>query len=109
MILVPGSRVSIHFYSDIEPATVICRTPKTVIVRVDKATLDPTWKPEMHVGGFAAHCSNQSTQRWIVEEDPDGRTMKFTLRKNDRWIQAGESKRGTWLGAGWRKFHDYNF
>ena len=99
-----GDRANVRFYSDVEPVTVIKRTAKTITVRFDKATLSPDWKPEMVAGGFAAHCVNQETQEWKIEEDPNGSTGVFRRRKNG-WYDTGDCK----LTPGWRKFYDYNF
>lgn len=105
-----GASCHVRYHSDIKPCTVISRTARTLTVQFDHAELDPTWKPVMHPGGFAAHCSNNHEQRWIITRDTEGRTAKFTLRKNGAWIAAGDEIRGgRRLGAGWKNFHDYNF
>ena len=101
-----GDRTHIRYYSDVQPCTVVARTPKTVTVRIDKSQLDPSWKPKMVVGGFAAHTVNNHDQKWVIEEDPEGRKLKFALRENGTWVAVGD---GAWLGGGWHRFHDYNF
>lgn len=99
-----GDHAHICHYSDVSPVTVIKRTAKTITVRYDKADLDPNWKPEWITGGFSAHCTNNSEQRWIITEDPDGRTDVFRLRKTGWRNTAGEK-----LLPEWKKHYDYNF
>ena len=102
-----GDGVALYSYSDVEPATIIARTAKTMTVQHDVATqlhqmadLDP------HPGGFACHFANQSAQRWDIKPDPDGAEIVITRRKNG-WGQKGSSTPNA--GAGRRYFHDYNF
>lgn len=99
-----GDHAHICHWSDVSPVTVIKRTAKTITVRYDKATRDPEWKPEFEVGGFSAHCTNNDEQKWIIEEDPNGRTDTFRLRKVG-WRNAADEK----LYPGWMKRYDYNF
>lgn len=61
-----------------------------------------------HPGGFCGHVEGK--QRWSIAKDSNGATVKFTLRKNGRWVRAGESAdRGTRLVAGHSHHYDYNF
>ena len=99
-----GDHAHVCLWTDVEPVTVIKRTPKSITVRYDKATLSPDWKPEFVIGGFAGHCTNQDTQEWIIEEDKNGSTGVFRRRKNG-WYDASDCR----LYPGWRKFYDYNF
>lgn len=94
-------------WSDVEPFEVIeRRTENKLIVRAMSATLDPDWKPEFVVGGFAGHCTNQSSQRWIITPNEGGH--EFAIRKNNK---------GKWMHRAMRfelsdkpvKFYDYNF
>ena len=102
-----GDKVNWILYSDVEPATVISRTPKSVTVRIDKATI--TKPPVMIPGGFAAVIAEHP--EYNIEEDPDGRIKQFRLRKNGRWLAKGANpkSRGDELRPGWHKFHDYSF
>lgn len=117
-----GDGISCYGYSDIAPYTVIAVSDsgKRITVRACKAELDPSWKPEMHVGGFSAHTSNNDEQKWIITEDEEGVIRELSLRKskvnNDHvshrevWRQVGESTQdGSRWYAGRRKFRDYNF
>ena len=100
-----GDHVHVHLYTDVDPATVIKRTPTSITVRHDKATLDPDWKPEWIAGGFAGHCVNQNEQRWFIEEDPDGGVETFRWSKKTKCYQRD----GVKVFPEWRKFYDYNF
>jgi len=106
-----GDKVHYSIGSDVFPGVVSKVTPKTVIVRESQATLHPDWKPEFHIGGFAAHCSNQHDQQWEFSDDPNGRLWKFTYRqKSQKFLMVGsQTKDASDLCGGWRKFHDYNF
>jgi hypothetical protein len=98
---------------------------QTVEVRSMASKIDPTWKPEMHVGGFSAHCSNQRSQRWLFESNPEGRTYRLRRKKHPKRIfkgwtpETGEQYETAydWVYKGMRfvpsdkprRFHDYNF
>lgn len=99
-----GDHAHIRHYSDISPVTVVRRTAKTITVRYDKATKDPTWKPEWETGGFSAICTNIDEQKWIIEEDENGRTETFRLRQVG-WRNYADEK----LIPEWEKYYDYNF
>lgn len=101
-----GDRVHIQMYSDVEPATVVKRTAKSITVRKDKAERDPSWKPEFIVGGFAGHCTNQDSQRWFITEDLEGSTERFNWsEKYGCWKNRADET----LWPDWEKFYDYNF
>lgn len=101
-----GEHAHICHYSDVSPCTVIKRTKTTITVRYDKATRDPDWKPEWIVGGFSAHCTNNDEQRWIIEEDPNGKTDIFRWHKN---ANCFKNTCGEKLFPEWAKHYDYNF
>ncbi|MBQ6627940.1 MAG: hypothetical protein IJH65_03910 [Methanobrevibacter sp.] len=103
-----GDRVHINHYTDVDPATIIKRTEKMIIVRVDKAELDGQWKPEFIPGGFSAHCTNDSEQinHWVIEEDETGSTERFNWsEKYGVW----KNKSNETVSPGWLKYYDYNF
>lgn len=93
-------------YSDVAPFEIIARTKTTITVRAMHAVKDPEWKPVFHPGGFVAHCSNQSDQKWIITSDPDDHVMKAYLRKDgyyySRWGRHVISDKP-------RCHYDYNF
>jgi hypothetical protein len=98
-------------YSQQYPWVEIKRTAKTVTVAKVRVVKDPDWKPEMHPGGFAAHCSNQSEQTWIY----DGVNMEHT--RTIRRVKSPYCGEETmWAHRGTRfiegravEFYDYNF
>ena len=97
-----GDGVTINLWSDRHAATVIKVTAKTVTVRRDKATLNPDFIP----GGFAAHCTNQSEQRYTYEPDEKGEIRTFHW--SDKFQRYGQPGNLT-LSKGRHEFYDYNF
>lgn len=95
-------------YSDVKPFEILAtsKTGKQITIRWMRATLDPTWKPEFHAGGFSAHCSNQHDQRWTYESDKELPTIKAHLRKDGRY-HSTYGKHA--IQDEPRCFHDYNF
>lgn len=91
-------------YSDAKPYVVVKETAKTKVLSPVLVERDPDWKPEMHPGGFAAHCSNQSEQTWLY----DGVDEEMQIR-------VYKTKRGWgWKGTRFAEdratyFYDYNF
>ena len=114
-----GDGVTVSVWTDCDAYTIIRKTPKTITLQMDKATLSPDWKPEFIVGGFAGHCVNQADQRYTYERDENEHTIKITLRswldddgnERRRWKRSGVKtfEQGGSAYAGRRKFHDYNF
>ncbi|UKL30052.1 hypothetical protein [Bacillus phage PK2] len=102
-----GDGVTMGLYSDAHAGTVVKVTKTQVIVQRDKATLDPNWKPEVVAGGFAGHCTNQDSQTYTYEQDPNGELTKFTWSK--KFNQYRNNQRGMKLYKGRREFYDYNF
>jgi hypothetical protein len=100
-----GDGASVRLWTDAHAYTVIRVSPsgKTITLQRAKATLDPEWKPEMILGGFAAHTANNHEQRWTYEPDPDGAviTARFTRRG---WMRQGQR-----VSHGYREHYDYNF
>lgn len=102
-----GDGVTMHLYSDAHAGTVVKVTKTSVTVQRDKATIDPNFKPEFVVGGFAGHCTNQSDQKYTYESNPNAETIKFNWSK--KYGQFKNSKQGRSLAKGRREFYDYNF
>ncbi len=102
-----GDGVTFHGYSDKEAYTVISRTKSKVIAQMDKATIDPSFRPDFVSGGFVAHCTNQSEQTYTYEPDPNGSIMEITFSKKDGRMYSKGTKSMVTLGR--RKFYDYNF
>lgn len=118
-----GDRAHYNIGSDVFPATVVKRTPKSVTVRVDSFRHDGSWTPDWREGGFAGHVANTGDQRNIIEENEDGQLIRFTLRtwtKDPRYPKGGEQPTkwvlardpwhyGSTLKPGWYAYFDYNF
>tara|TARA_R110000744_G_scaffold80035_1_gene157085 strand:+ start:744 stop:1193 length:450 start_codon:yes stop_codon:yes gene_type:complete len=114
-----GDGATISLYTDAHAGTVIevKRGGKEVTVQRDKATLDKGWKPEIVPGGFAGHCTNQGTQVYTYERDPEGGVQTFTLRKVAQgeyarfvWTRKGEAPNGyAAIYQGRNEYYDYNF
>ena len=103
-----GDGVTECLYSDRHAYTVIARTRTTLTIQKDKATLDPDFKPEWVVGGFAGHCTNQEEQTWSYEHDPEGAIVKCRWsEKRGRWQTGSDGSIGIIRGR--HEFHDYNF
>jgi hypothetical protein len=87
-------------WTDRSPATIIAvsASGKRVTVREDKATRTDS-------NGMS------DAQSYTYEPDDNGVERAYTLRKNGRWVQVGQSaKGGARLSIGSRsKYHDYSF
>lgn len=114
-----GDGLTVSLWTDAHAYTIIKKTATTMTLRRDKATLDPSFKPEIIPGGFSGHCANQQDQTYSYESDPQGEVIKVSLRVwsdtegNERrlWKKAGVGIReqGGNVSVGRREFHDYNF
>lgn len=101
-----GDGVSVHLWTDSHAYTIIKRTAKTLTLQRAKATLDPNWKPEFIPGGFCAHCTNDSEQKWIIEPNPKGE--KTTAYWSD--VRHGfYVDHDLHVTAGYYEHYDYNF
>lgn len=101
-----GDGVTVHYYTDADAGTVIARTEKTLTIQMDKATLLNKEELKFHVGGFAAHCSNQNVQKYSYERNEEGQVLKVSRRKNGEYVVQKSTNLVT---AGRNKFYDYNF
>lgn len=106
-----GVAVTLPGYTDCYPATIVdVLSPKKIVVRQDRALKDPSWKPEVSIGGFSAHVSNNYDQKWLYEQNLDAEPQVYTLRKNGKWVKQGQPMKGERAVLGYRKyFYDYNF
>lgn len=94
-------------YSDVTPYEVIrVVSDKTIEIREMNAERDDSVKLEFHVGGFSAHCSNQSKQKWHISSNESAPIIRIRLGKNG-W----KDKHGGRFSLDDRpiKFYDYNF
>lgn len=103
-----GDGVTYHLWSDAYACTVISRTAKRMVIQRDKATLDPSFKPEWIPGGFSAHCTNSEDQSYTYERDVRG----------EKYVCNWSEKHGCWrsgsdasfrISRGRHEYYDYNF
>jgi uncharacterized protein YjiK len=96
-----------HGYSDVRPYEVVkVISEKTIEVKSMKVEKDPTWSPDIKVGGFSGHCVNQDNQKWLVTSDPEGYVLRARLRKDGRF----HSEMGKHLLSDEPiYYYDYNF
>lgn len=82
---------TVLMYSDTYPVTIVRVQPREIVVQEDKATPIPgrTWPLK--------------ADDYTYESDPKARLEIFTLRKNGRWVKAGQSMNGERLMVGPRK------
>ena len=99
-----GDGVTIRFWSDAHAGTVVRRTKKMLVVRRDKATLSPDYKPEWVVGGFSAICLNQDEQSYTYEPDENGTEYRVYAGRDGIFRYEGKPIR-----IGRHEFYDYNF
>src|SRR5512146_212575 len=78
-----GDGATYRLYTDSYACTVIAvsKSGKTITLQRDKATLNPSFKPDFHPGGFAGHVSNQYEQSYTYERDPHGEIKTARLGK----------------------------
>lgn len=102
-----GDRCNWRLWTDVEPCTVVARTPKTCTIRVNKTELAKP--PVMVPGGFAAVVTEPA--EWLILDELEERTMTFSLRASGIWKGRGDSSRGLGnvLRPGHRKVYDYGF
>lgn len=98
---------NLHGYTDIYPYEVIrVISDKTIEIREMKSELDPSWKPEMIPGGFAAHCTNNRDQVYTYSSNDQVKTIRMRKHKDGRWYSAfGRHV----LSDTPKRFYDYNF
>lgn len=99
-----GMYANEYLWSDVHPWEIIKINSKNKItIRSMKYERDPTFKPNISVGGFAGHCNNQHQQKWIIESDPNGAVREIRRRKNGRWGAYHKIEDYPYY------FYDYNF
>jgi hypothetical protein len=96
-----------YLYTDVSPYEITkVISAKTIEIRRMGATLVDGWKPDMIVGGFSAHTTNNSSQEYNYTSLPGAKTTRARLRKDGRWY-SNQGRHSIALEP--RKFHDYNF
>lgn len=101
-----GDGVTVNLYSDRHAGTVVKVTKSSITIQRDKATLDPNFKPEWIVGGFAGHCTNQDEQTYTYERDENGQI--YTIRWSKAYNKYGRPGNLT-ASKGRHEFYDYNY
>ena len=101
-----GQGATICHYSDRTACTIVAvsKSGKTISLQTDHAKLD-NWKPEMIPGGFAAHCTNNHSQRYRSLPNPDAPVWKARLCKDGKFRTPNRER----VIPGRHHFHDYNF
>jgi hypothetical protein len=101
-----GQGATVNYWSDRHAGTIVKVTKTTITIRRDKATLDPDFKPEWIIGGFAGHCTNQDEQTYTYEPNPNGELITLHWsKKYNRYGQPGDLT----ASKGRHEFYDYNF
>lgn len=101
-----GEGATVVFWSDRHAGTIVKVTKASITIQRDKATLDPNFKPEWIVGGFAGHCTNQDEQSYSYERDENGQT--YTIRWSKKYNRYGQPDNIRAI-KGRYEFYDYNF
>jgi len=101
-----GDGITCHGYSDSHAYTVIAKTAKTITIQRDDATLD-NWKPEVILGGFVGHCTNQSSQKYIYTQNKDNPPEKLHADRQGYFHSNNDKNHKVTLGR--NEFYDYNF
>ncbi len=95
-------------YSEISPCEIVRRVnDKTLEVRTMNCAKCSNWEPSFDVGGFLAHCSNQSEQKWVITSNPNGLVLRIRLQKDGTWRDSYGDRYA--LNAKPIRFYDYNF
>ena len=95
-------------YSDVYPFEIMeKRTDRKLMVREMEAELDPEWKCETVIGGFAGHCTNNRSQKYTYYSNEEYTIKAIRLDKYGNW----KDKFGNCflLNTHPYKFYDYNF
>ncbi len=101
-----GEGATVLYYTDRKAGTIVKATKKMIVIREDKATLDPEWKPEFIPGGFVGTVINQNEQTYTYEPNPNGRETK--LFWSDKYQTYGQPNNLRAM-KGRHEFYDYNF
>ncbi len=93
-------------YSDVNPYEIVRQiSERTLEVRALHAER-ADWTPDVHVGGFSAHISNQGDQRWTITPDVNAPVVRIRLGKRG-WRDSNGNRYD--LNASPVKFFDFNF
>lgn len=103
-----GLYANAYVGSDCHPYEIVrVVSQRCIEVREVDAVLADDWAPDIVAGGFAGHCANNQSQRWVYSTNTDHQVIKLRRRKDGLWYSAhGWPHR---IAAEPRRFHDYNF
>lgn len=94
-------------YSDTKPYEVVrVISDKTLEVRAMDAKLAEGEKPEFIVGGFCAHCTNQSELKYDISSNDSNPVVRIRKRKDGYFYNSGDKFK---LDEKPEYFYDYNF
>jgi hypothetical protein len=101
-----GDGATMHIGTDAEAYTIltVSASGKTFTMQKDRATLDPSFKPDVSLGGFVGHVNNNYDQTYDYVRDIYGVTRTVRLNKRG-WIADGHFP----VSTGRHAFYDYNF
>lgn len=93
-----GSGATRLGWTDRHPYTVIeVLSPRRVVLQEDTAV-------RVDNNGMS------ESQEYEFHANPQGQKVTVTLRKNGRWVEQGESIKGTAYSLGYKsKYHDFSF
>ncbi len=94
-------------YSDVDPFEVVrVVSDKCLEVREMDAELAPGERPQIIPGGFAGHCVNQRSLKYVISSNPANPVIRIRLGKKG-WKSVGGNR--FYLSDKPVKFYDYNF
>ncbi len=96
-------------YTDVNPFEIVKKiSDLTYEIRQMKCERDPSFKPEVLVGGFSGHTVNQNDQKWFITSDETRPVfrIRYSRAKGDFFSKHGGRFSMT---AEPVKFYDYNF
>lgn len=97
-----------HSFTDVDPYEVVRVISETTVeIRAMVATLDPNWKPDFVAGGFCGHVTNNRSQKYTYQSDPNAPILRARRTKSRVWSVRGNKQ--FFESHQPIKFHDYNF
>lgn len=105
-----GEYLTETLYSDTRAWKVIGRTAATLKLQEVSVDRDPEWKPEIDVGGFVGHCTNQDKQTWLYAGlYPNTCTVRLVKSRFHGSDKMWGCRGSTFIANGARNKYDYNF
>ena len=102
-----GKYANLVLHTDVEPFEIVrVVSDKTIEIRKMSTELNKNWKPQIDVGGFVGHCTNNNTQKWNITSNKKNPVVRARLRKDGRFYSAYGKH---CIEDTPRKKYDYNF